>query len=124
MITVVLLLCAFAAGRPDAGQAAKPAPPKPSAPAKPAAEAEDNYKALCVPCHGPEGKGLIPAMSFTDGVWKHGSTVAAVSQTISNGAKGTLMLPFKEKLSKAEIQALAKYVRQFDPALKPTKPSK
>lgn len=122
MITVLLLLCAFAAGWPEAAQATKPTPPpKPSAPARLPAKAEDNYKALCLPCHGPEGKGLIPAMSFSDGVWKHGSTVAAVSQTITNGAKGTLMLPFKEKLSKAEIQALARYVRQFDPALKSTK---
>jgi mono/diheme cytochrome c family protein len=87
------------------------------APKKSAAalKAEENYKAVCQVCHLADGKGLIPDMSFSDGVWKHGSTTAAIAKTIRDGAPGTLMVPFKDKFSEAEIQELAKLVKAFDP---------
>jgi cytochrome c553 len=87
------------------------------APKKSAAalKAEENYKTVCQVCHLADGKGLIPDMSFIDGVWKHGSTTAAIAKTIREGAPGTLMLPFKDKFSEAEIQELAKLVKAFEP---------
>jgi mono/diheme cytochrome c family protein len=61
---------------------------------------------------------VVKNASFTDGVWAHGSSTDQVALVIKNGVKGTAMLPFAKKLNEAEIQALAKYVREFDPKLK------
>ena len=95
----------------------KEKPESQKAPKKSAAalKAEENYQTVCQVCHLPDGKGLIPDMSFIDGVWKHGSTPAAIAKTIREGAPGTLMLPFKDKFSEQEIQELAKLVKAFDP---------
>lgn len=76
------------------------------------------YKARCAMCHGPKGDSKLPGMSFTDGVWKHGTDLKSVSAVIKEGVPGTAMLPFKSKLNDAEVEALAKYVRAFDPKLK------
>jgi mono/diheme cytochrome c family protein len=80
-----------------------------------ALKAEENYKTLCQTCHLADGKGLTPDMSFTDGQWKHGSTPEALAKSIREGVKGTLMLPFKDKLSEAEIAELVKLVKAFEP---------
>jgi cytochrome c553 len=96
------------------------------APKKPAAalKAEENYKATCLACHLADGKGLTPDMSFIDGQWKHGSTIQAIAKTIREGVKGTLMLPFKDKLSEAEILELAKLVKSFEQKSAPAKTKK
>jgi mono/diheme cytochrome c family protein len=80
-----------------------------------ALKAEENYKMHCLACHLADGKGLTPDMSFTDGEWKHGSTPDALAKTIREGVKGTLMLPFKDKLSEPEIVELAKLVKSLEP---------
>jgi mono/diheme cytochrome c family protein len=96
------------------------------APKKSAAalKADENYKASCQACHLADGKGLIPDMSFLDGQWKHGSTPQAIAKTIREGVKGTLMLPFKDKLSEEEIVELAKLVKAFEPKSAPAKTKK
>lgn len=76
------------------------------------------YKKHCVMCHAANGDSKMPGMSFTDGEWKHGSSIKEVSTIIHDGVKGTAMLPFKNKLSDPEVEALAKYVRAFDKNLK------
>ncbi len=76
------------------------------------------YKARCAMCHGPKGDSKLPGMSFTDGVWKHGTDLKSVSAVIKDGVPGTAMLPFKSKLNDAEVEALARFVRAFDPRLK------
>ena len=86
-------------------------------------DAAELYKTKCQVCHAADGNSPMPNMSFADGVWVHGSTLAAVQNTITNGAKSpsgtpTAMMPFKDQLSKEEIAALARYVRQFDKKLK------
>jgi cytochrome c oxidase cbb3-type subunit 3 len=87
-------------------------------------KAVELYAANCQACHGPEGKGspLMKGSAFVKRQWKHGTTEAEMVQTISEGVKGTMMLPFKEKLKPEEIAGLAALVRSFDPAL--TKPAK
>ncbi|MGH9409791.1 MAG: c-type cytochrome [Vicinamibacterales bacterium] len=74
------------------------------------------FTANCQMCHGPEGKGT-PAfkdLAFVGRTkWKHGSTQADVVKTITNGAPGTAMLPFKGRLTPADISALASLVRSF-----------
>lgn len=89
--------------------------------AAPARAADDAtlqlYKTKCQACHLAEGNSPIKEMNFADGEWIHGSKVADVIKVIEEGVPGKAMLPFKEHLSKEEIEALAKYVRTFDKKL-------
>jgi mono/diheme cytochrome c family protein len=91
-------------------------------PAKPAAagkvDAAEIYKTRCQVCHAADGNSPMPNMSFADGVWRHGSTIKEVTNTITNGVPATAMMPFKTQLSPAEITAMARYVRKFDKKLK------
>jgi mono/diheme cytochrome c family protein len=89
------------------------------APAK--VDAVEVYKTNCLPCHGPDGNMPAP-LSFADSEWKHGSRLQDVTKVITDGIEGTAMLPFKEKLTKAEIAALARLVRSFDKELSAKKP--
>lgn len=87
-------------------------------PADAGVDAAALYKKHCVICHGATGTSPLPNAAFADGVWVHGSTVKEVSAVIKEGVKGTVMQPFRAKLSDAEIAALARHVRSFDKKLK------
>lgn len=89
-----------------------------SAQDKPKVDAAAIYKTRCAMCHGPKGDSNLPGMSFVDGVWKHGNSVKEISTVIQDGVEGTAMLPMKSKLNDAEVEALATFVRAFDPKLK------
>lgn len=82
------------------------------------AKAAETYKMKCAMCHAADGNSPLPNMSFTDGVWKHGTTVKEMVTTISNGVPGTAMMPFKTQFTPEEIEALARHVRRFDKKLK------
>ena len=77
-------------------------------------DVQEAYRTTCQPCHGPEGNEPIKDMSLSDGEWKHGSSLTAIQTTITEGVKGTAMLPFRDKFTRPEIAALAKLVRSFD----------
>jgi mono/diheme cytochrome c family protein len=94
----------------------KPAADKPAAAGK--VDAVEIYKSKCMVCHAEDGNSVIPNASFADGVWRHGSTMKEVANTIANGVPQTAMMPFKEQLTPAEITAIARYVRRFDKKLK------
>ena len=106
--------------RPQEAKATSKAAPK--AAAVPRAKALELFAATCAACHGPEGAGtpLSPDMAFKNRKWKHGSRAQDVVATITNGVPATAMLPFKGRLTPAEINALAALVRSFDKSLKPT----
>jgi len=108
MIGSVLLALTLSA------QAAQAEPPMPR-------RAESLYRANCQICHGPNGTGspVMQGLAFKNRKWKHGGTQAAVVKTITNGVQGTVMQSFKDRLSPAEIGALAVLVRSFDPSMKP-----
>jgi mono/diheme cytochrome c family protein len=110
------LVCAFVLILPalSAAQDAKPAP-------VPRAKAVELYEANCQVCHGPGGAGtpLTKDLSFVGRKWKHGKRQQDVVKTITEGVTGTPMLPFKGRLSPAEISALASLVRSYDRPLKP-----
>jgi mono/diheme cytochrome c family protein len=94
----------------------KPATDKPAAAGK--VDAAEIYKSKCMVCHAEDGNSVIPNASFADGVWRHGSTIKEVTNTITNGVPQTAMMPFKGQLSPAEIAAMARFVRKFDKKLK------
>lgn len=108
-------------------------PSAPFDPLRPAALAQDKpeadpdakalYKQHCQLCH-LDGSAPIVELNFADGQWKHGSGVSDVVTVVRDGAPGTAMLGFKDKLTEKEILALAEYVRAFDKALKREKPKK
>ncbi|HEY8548609.1 MAG TPA: c-type cytochrome [Vicinamibacterales bacterium] len=94
-------------------------PTAPPAQASGKVDAAELYKQKCQVCHMADGNSqMMPNMSFADGVWKNGSSVKEVSNTIANGVPGTAMMPFKTQLSEQEIEALARFVRKFDKKLK------
>ena len=86
-----------------------------------AATVTELYKVKCATCHMMDGNSAIEMMNFTDGKWKHGTTQKQMAAVIRDGIPGTAMVPFKSQLSEAEIQALARYVRNFDKKLKARK---
>ena len=86
------------------------------------AKATELFSTNCQICHGPGGTGtpLMKDLAFTNrGKWKHGSRLQDIVATINNGVPATPMLPFKGRLTPAEINALASLVRSFDKTLKP-----
>ena len=95
-----------------------------SAQDKPSEATLDLYKTKCLACHLPDGNSPIPEMNFVNGNWKHGTKVADMVKVINEGVPSTAMVSFKEQLSAAEIDALARYVRSFDKKLKPEKGGK
>jgi mono/diheme cytochrome c family protein len=111
-----VLMCAGALWpAPIAAQAVKGAP-------VPRARALELFATNCSICHGPDGAGtpLTKDLAFKGrGTWKHGSRPQDVVATITNGVPATPMLPFKGRLTPAEINALASLVRSFDKTIKP-----
>lgn len=73
----------------------------------------------CARCHGRNGRGktalgeIIAAPDFTDPNWWKGVSDARIRRSIANG-KGE-MPDFGKKLKRADIAALAAYVRAFAP---------
>lgn len=88
--------------------------------------AEELYGKTCQACHGPSGTGspLTKGSAFLGRKWKHGSRQADVVKTITNGVPGTMMLPFKDRLSPDEIAALASLVRSYGQPHKPARLNK
>ena len=82
------------------------------------------YTTHCRSCHMADGDSPLEPLNFVDGVWKHGTTPAQMAGVIANGVPGTAMLPFNEKLTPAQVRALAAYVRAFDKNLKPAAKAK
>ena len=77
------------------------------------------YEEKCMACHMADGNAAVKDMNLADGEWKHGSKLSDMIKVIREGVDGTAMQPFKDQLSKDEIEALARYVRAFDKSLKP-----
>jgi mono/diheme cytochrome c family protein len=81
------------------------------------------YAERCSPCHGDEGRGdgptapalVPPPRNFRDpALWKD-RTTEQLRATVQGGKPGTMMPPFRDVLSDAEIDAVVAYLRRFDP---------
>lgn len=116
----------LAAAKQAAPTSAPANPPLPgsgaSAPAAAPAVAANNPKTLeagkaifaanCVPCHGPQGQGVI-GPNLTDDYWLHGSTLADVTHTISEGVPDKGMISWKATLNPEKIAQVAAYVKSL-----------
>src|SRR6266446_850679 len=75
------------------------------------------YNKKCAECHGKDGRSksfkgkLTHARDLTDAEWQQRVSDERIYNSIANG-KGK-MPPFGKKLSEAEINSLAKYVRDL-----------
>jgi mono/diheme cytochrome c family protein len=75
------------------------------------------YNKKCAECHGKDGRAksfrgkLLHARDLTDAEWQQRVSDERIYNSISNG-KGK-MPAFGKKLSEAEINSLAKYVRDL-----------
>ena len=105
--------------------AAKPPPltqaTQATAPTKPTEATVKLYTAQCQACHGPNGKSPLTEMAFVERAWKHGTKTTDMVKVITEGVPGTMMMPFKARLTEAQILDLARYVRSLDPKLPPEK---
>jgi mono/diheme cytochrome c family protein len=107
-----------------------PVAPRPTPSAATIARGKQVYEANCVQCHGQQGRGdgygapfLVPSpRDFTSGQFKFRTTASGMLptdddlfRTISRGANGTGMPPWKYLLSDEDRWALVDYVKTFDP---------
>ena len=105
---------AGAQGNPDAAKVENPV----AATAESIAAGKRTYDRSCASCHGRTGEGgpgndLIPAApSLVGDTWAHGSSDGEIFDSIKNGvAPDFNMVPWKDKLSDAEIWNVVNYLR-------------
>jgi cytochrome c oxidase cbb3-type subunit 3 len=69
------------------------------------------FTTLCSACHGVDGKGnqLLGAPNLTDGIWLHGSSLADIRETITQG-RTNKMPAHLERLGETKVRLLAAYV--------------
>ncbi|HYM25137.1 MAG TPA: c-type cytochrome, partial [Vicinamibacterales bacterium] len=136
IVMVVALGAAACSSKPAADTASltppfleTPVAPRPHTTAATVAKGKQVYDANCVQCHGPEGRGdgygapflVPPPRDFTAGQFKFRTTSSGqlptdddLFRTISRGASGTGMPPWKYLLPDEDRWALVDYVKTFD----------
>lgn len=67
------------------------------------------YQINCAVCHAKDGGGGV-GPNLTDEYWLHGSDIAGVFTTISEGVPAKGMIPWKGNLSPKEIQDVSNFV--------------
>jgi mono/diheme cytochrome c family protein len=83
-------------------------------------QVKEVYTKYCLACHAADGKGteIRKAMAtipdFTSRKWQDSVTDVQIKISVLEG-KGTLMPPFRDKVSDDENRELAVYVREFAP---------
>ena len=72
--------------------------------------------AMCVACHGPEGKGSaisynmkLGAPNLTDKQWLYGGSIRTIEESIRNGRAG-IMPAWEHILGKEKVRVIAAYV--------------
>lgn len=79
-----------------------------------AAEGATVFTDNCASCHGEDGKGMreFGAPNLTDAIWLYGGDVDTLTYTVTNARYG-VMPDWNERLSEAEIRAVASYVHSL-----------
>ena len=117
MKTTLLLAAVVAA---VSGYTAAEPPPLTQA-TQPTEATKTLYASNCQACHGPDGKAPLKDMAFVGRTWKHGTKTSDMIKVITEGVPGTVMMPFKGRLTEDQIRDLARYVRSLDKKLPPEK---
>ena len=78
------------------------------------------FKTNCVPCHGPDGGGVV-GPNLTDEFWIHGGGVKNIFKTIKYGVPAKGMITWQTQLSAKQIQEVASYVMSLE-GTKPANP--
>jgi mono/diheme cytochrome c family protein len=93
------------------------APPEPTLPANIVDLGAQVYKANCAQCHGERGGGdgsAVGELRIVPADFRGSRPSLAESlRALRNGVEGTQMAPWTERLSEAELSAVAYYVRGF-----------
>ena len=74
----------------------------------------------CKACHGTKGDGKTfaanvlnpPPKNFTAEKSKQQLTKSRMIRSVTNGRKGTAMMPWESRLTAQEIQAVVEYIRK------------
>lgn len=77
------------------------------------------YRAKCKSCHGADGRadtkigrqGKIE--DFSTAAWQAEFTDAKILEVLNDGVKNTKMKAYKDRLTPAELDAVAKHLRTF-----------
>ena len=91
-----------------------------TAPTEKTSHVPQAYAKNCLACHGVDGRGTemrkaMPTIpDFTNRKWQDGVSNIQIKISILEG-KGTLMPPFRDKVSDDENKELTDYVREFAP---------
>lgn len=68
-------------------------------------------KGTCHACHGDKLQGGPIAPSLRGGTWRHiNGSLAGITNRVTNGLKGSIMMPHPGGISDAQIRAVAAYV--------------
>jgi mono/diheme cytochrome c family protein len=79
------------------------------------------YRQYCLSCHGADGRGVelrasMPNLpDFTNRSWQESHSNPQLLVGILDG-KGTLMPPFRGRVSEEDSRALTAYIRAFAPS--------
>jgi cytochrome c oxidase cbb3-type subunit 3 len=63
----------------------------------------------CVPCHGPNGGGVV-GPNLTDDYWIHGGGIKNIFKTIKYGVPAKGMITWQAQLNPKKMQEVASYV--------------
>lgn len=79
-----------------------------------AAEGATVFAENCAACHGENGEGdrTQGAPRLNDAIWLYGGDVATLTETVTNSRFG-VMPAWQQRLSEADIRAVALYVHQL-----------
>jgi ubiquinol-cytochrome c reductase cytochrome b subunit len=116
ILALAVYVRAFAVGPLEPG-APKLPPPAP-APAAAHMSAPQVYRAYCLACHDPDGRGqtvrkAMPELpDFTDPKWQAARGDTELRESILEG-KGKFMLPMRDKLGPADAERMVAYIRAF-----------
>lgn len=73
------------------------------------AQGKATFALRCMPCHGPEGQGLV-GPNMADDYYIHGWRLSDMYRTVSEGVPDKGMISWKAMLSKDEMQQVTAYV--------------
>jgi cytochrome c oxidase cbb3-type subunit 3 len=75
------------------------------------AAGKPRYEAMCVACHGPDGRGnpSLGAPSLVDATWLYGGDFASIATSIRNGRNGA-MPAWRQRLGEDRVRTIAAWL--------------